>query len=221
MTEASESTRLRILIVDDHDVVRVGLRSLLDGRGNFQVVGEAGSVAEAVAEAARTKADVVIMDIRLPDGSGIEACREICSRNPDCKVLMLTSYADDEAIFASILAGAAGYILKRIKSQSLVEAINAVARGESLLDPVVTKKVLERMRVTGAGSARQAGSELTEQEEKVLTLVAEGQTNREISQILFLSEGTVKNYVSNILSKLHLSRRSQLAAYMARRRPEQ
>ena len=184
------------------------------------MVGEAGSVAEAVAEAARTKADVVIMDIRLPDGSGIEACREICSQNPGCKVLMLTSYADDEAIFASILAGAAGYILKQIKSQSLVEAINAVARGESLLDPVVTKKVLERMRTTGAGSTRQAGTGLTEQEEKVLMLVAEGQTNREIAQVLCLSEGTVKNYVSNILAKLHLSRRSQLAAYMARRRPE-
>ncbi|MBI2863752.1 MAG: response regulator transcription factor [Chloroflexi bacterium] len=208
---------VRILIVDDHDVVRVGLRSLLDGRGTFRVVGEAASAAEAVSKAEQCDPDVVIMDIRLPDGSGIEACREIRARRPEAKVLMLTSYADDEAIFASILAGAAGYVLKQIRSQSLVEAIENVARGESLLDPAVTQRVLERLR-KGSSLSENGKRALTDQEEKILSLVAEGQTNREIAQALFLSEGTVKNYVSNILAKLNLSRRSQLAAYVARER---
>jgi DNA-binding NarL/FixJ family response regulator len=214
MTAGRDSRRLRILIVDDHDVVRLGLRSLLEGRGAFQVVGEAGSVAEAVREAARTSPDVVIMDIRLPDGSGIEACREIRSHNPDCRVIMLTSYADDEAIFASVLAGAAGYILKQIKSQSLVEAIETVARGDALLDPAVTQKILERIRRTPTGPTREGAGDLTEQEERILSLVAEGRTNREIAQALFLSEGTIKNYVSSILSKLNFRRRSQLVAYV-------
>lgn len=218
MTTDNAERKLRILIVDDHDVVRLGLRSLLDGRGSLRVVGEAASVAEAVQEAARTTPDVVIMDIRLPDGSGIEACREIRSQNADCKVLMLTSYADDEAIFASILAGAAGYILKQIKSQALVEAIETVARGGALLDPAVTQKILERMRRGGTSGAKPA-AELTEQEERILSLVAEGQTNREIAQSLFLSEGTVKNYVSSILAKLKFQRRSQLVAYVAKERP--
>ena len=219
MSADTAARKLRILIVDDHDVVRLGLRSLLDGRGALQVVGEAASVAEAVPEAARTTPDVVIMDIRLPDGSGIEACREIRSQNPDCKVIMLTSYADDEAIFASIMAGAAGYILKQIKSQALVEAIGTVARGGALLDPAVTQKILERMR-RGACAAKPA-AELTEQEERILSLVAEGRTNREIGQTLFLSEGTVKNYVSSILAKLKFQRRSQLVAYVAKVRPPQ
>lgn len=212
----AETEIVRILIVDDHDVVRLGLRSLLDGRGSFRVVGEAGSASDAIREAAACDPDVVIMDIRLPDGSGIEACREIRAQKPDTKVLMLTSYADDEAIFASIIAGAAGYILKQIRSQALLEAIDTIAKGGLLLDSSVTQRVLERVRRTSSLLSRHGERALTEQEERVLSLVAEGKTNREIAQALFLSEGTVKNYVSNILAKLNLSRRSQLAAYVAR-----
>ncbi|MDO8670936.1 MAG: response regulator transcription factor [Dehalococcoidia bacterium] len=212
-----KSQEVRILIVDDHDVVRVGLRSLLDGRGSFRVVGEAASASESIEKAAECHPDVVVMDIRLPDGSGIEACREIRSRMPATKVLMLTSYADDEAIFASILAGAAGYVLKQIRSQSLIEAIESIARGESLLDPAVTQRVLDRLR-KGLALSQTGKGVLTEQEERILSLVADGETNREIAQALFLSEGTIKNYVSNILSKLNLSRRAQLAAYVVRER---
>lgn len=212
----AEMETVRILIVDDHDVVRVGLRSLLDGRGSFRVVGEAGSAGEAIQEAEACDPDVVIMDIRLPDGSGIEACREIRARKPAIKVLMLTSYADDEAIFASIIAGAAGYILKQIRSQGLLEAIDTIAKGGSLLDSSVTQRVLERVRKTSSLLSQHGEHILTDQEERVLSLVAEGKTNREIAQALFLSEGTVKNYVSNILAKLNFSRRSQLAAYVAR-----
>lgn len=211
-----EAATVRILIVDDHDVVRLGLRSLLDGRGAYQVVGEAASAGEAVREAIERDADIVIMDIRLPDGSGIEACREIRALRPQTRVLMLTSFADDEAIFAAILAGADGYVLKQIRSEALLEAIATVTRGESLLDPAVTRRVLDRVRRASASLPGQGKEGLTEQEERIVNLVAEGQTNREIAQALFLSEGTVKNYVSNILSKLNLSRRSQLAAYMVR-----
>lgn len=216
MSNASEMEAVRILIVDDHDVVRLGLKSLIDGRGRFRVVGEAASAAEAIDEATKCAPDVVIMDIRLPDGSGIEACREIRAQKPATKVLMLTSYADDEAIFASIIAGAAGYILKQIRSQSLLEAIATIADGGSLLDSSVTHRVLERVRKGSALLSQRGQSALTEQEERVLSHVAEGKTNREIAQSLFLSEGTVKNYVSNILAKLNLSRRSQLAAYVLR-----
>jgi DNA-binding NarL/FixJ family response regulator len=164
------------------------------------------------------KPDVIIMDVRLPDGSGVEACRTIRETRPETKVIMLTSYADDEALFASIVAGAAGYLLKQTRGQAVVEAINAVAQGRSLLDPDVTGKVLERVR-KGRGDEDPAFASLTDQERKVLEQLAEGKTNREIGEVLFLSEKTVKNYVSRILDKLGLARRAEAAAYMAKRRP--
>jgi len=207
----------RILLCDDHEVVREGLRGLIARQEGMSVVGEAGTVAEVVEAAARSKPDVVIMDVRLPDGSGVEACRTIREARPEIKVIMLTSYADDEALFASILAGASGYLLKQTRGQAVVDAVNAVASGRSLLDPEVTGKVLERVRL-GRRDDPALGS-LTEQERKVLAGLAEGHTNREIGETLFLSEKTVKNYVSRILDKLGLSRRAEAAAYMANRRP--
>ena len=207
----------RILICDDHEVVREGLRGLLGRQAAMTVVAEAGTVADAVEAAARHKPDVVIMDIRLPDGSGVEACRAIREARPETKVIMLTSYADDEAVFASIIAGASGYLLKQTRGQALVDAIVAVAAGRSLLDPDVTGKVLERVRASRGEDP--AIASLTEQERKVLAGLAEGKTNREIGETLFLSEKTVKNYVSRILDKLGLSRRAEAAAYMAKHRP--
>jgi two-component system response regulator DevR len=209
---------LRVLIVDDHEVVREGLRSLLNRRQGMTVVGEAGTMADSIEEAARVEPDVVVMDVRLPDGSGVEACREIRQARPDVKVIMLTSYADDEAVFASILAGAAGYLLKQTRGQALADAIEAVARGDSLLDPAVTQKVLERVRTLGSGGTDDVLGSLSEQEQKILLLIAEGKTNKEIAEEIFLSDKTVKNYVSSILSKLNLRRRSEAAAFIARRR---
>lgn len=211
----SGQEHLRVMIVDDHEVVREGLRSLLNRRPGFHVVAEAATAAEAVAEALRSEPDVVVMDIRLPDGTGVEACREIRSQRPETKVIMLTSYADDEAVFASILAGAAGYLLKQTRGQSLAEAIATVGRGESLLDPAVTRQVLERVRTLGDREDDEL-SVLSEQERRILARIAEGKTNKEIAQEIFLSDKTVKNYVSSILSKLSLRRRSEAAAFMAR-----
>lgn len=207
----------RVLICDDHEVVREGLRGLIGRQEGMTVVGEAGTVAEAIEAAARVKPDVVIMDVRLPDGSGVEACRTIRETRPETKMIMLTSYADDEALFASIIAGASGYLLKQTRGQAVVDAITAVAAGRSLLDPDVTGKVLERVRQGRAEDP--ALATLTEQERKVLAGLAEGQTNRAIGEKLFLSEKTVKNYVSRILDKLGLSRRAEAAAYMAKHRP--
>ncbi len=209
----------RVLICDDHEVVREGLRTLLSRRQDLAVVGEAGTMQEAIDTAAKAKPDVVIMDVRLPDGSGVEACRAIREARPETHVIMLTSYADDEALFASILAGASGYLLKQTRGQAVVDAIQAVAQGRSLLDPDVTGKVLERVR-RGREQEDPAVASLTDQERKVLEQLAEGKTNREIGTALFLSEKTVKNYVSRILDKLGLSRRAQAAAYMAERRPK-
>jgi len=209
----------RILIVDDHEVVREGLRALLNRKEGFAVVGEAGSVEQAISEAAKTEPDVIVMDVRLPDGSGIEACREIRQARPQTKVIMLTSYADEDAVFASILAGAAGYLLKQTRGNALADAIASVTRGESLLDPAVTQKVLDRVRTAGQRSEDDPLSALTEQEHKILLLIAEGKTNKEIADEVFLSDKTVKNYVSNILSKLNLRRRSEAAAFIARREP--
>lgn len=203
------------MIVDDHEVVREGLRSLLRRRPELAVVGEADSVASAIKEAHKTEPDVIIMDVRLPDGSGVEACREIRAERPDTKVLMLTSYADDEAVFASIMAGAIGYLLKQTSTNALVEAIERVMRGESLLDPAVTQRVLERIK-TGKKDDDELAL-LSEQERKILDLIAEGKTNKEIAKDVFLSDKTVKNYVSSILSKLNLHRRSEAAAFIARR----
>ena len=210
--------QIRVLIVDDHEVVREGLRALLRRRPELAVVGEAESVASAIAEAERTQPDVVIMDVRLPDGSGVEACREIRSRQPAIKVIMLTSYADDEAVFASIMAGATGYLLKQTRAKALTDAIEQVMRGESLLDPAVTKRVLERVRSADTTKDDEL-SLLSEQERRILELIAEGMTNKEIAQEVFLSDKTVKNYVSSILSKLNLHRRSEAAAFIARRQP--
>lgn len=212
--------RVRILIVDDHEVVRTGLRTLLSRKPGLDVVGEAGSVATAIAEAARVSPDVVIMDIRLPDGSGVEACRDIRAADPRTKVIMLTSYADDDAVLASIVAGASGYLLKQVRGQVLVEAIETVAQGGSLLDPSVTDKVLERLRTIGTGGADEGLAALSERERSILVLIAEGKTNKEIAREVFLSEKTVKNYVSSILSKLNLTRRAAAAAYLAARTPK-
>jgi DNA-binding NarL/FixJ family response regulator len=209
--------KTRILLCDDHEVVREGLRVLIARQEGMSVVGEAGTVAEAIEVAARSKPDVVIMDVRLSDGSGVEACRSIRATRPETKVIMLTSYADDEALFASIIAGASGYLLKQTRGQAVVDAIIAVAAGGSLLDPDVTGKVLERVRQSRDEDPVLAA--LTEQERKVLAGLAEGNTNREIGEKLFLSEKTVKNYVSRILDKLGLSRRAEAAAFMAKRRP--
>jgi two-component system response regulator DevR len=208
--------RLRMLVVDDHEVVRQGLVSLLDRRSGFEVVAQAGSVAESIAQAARFEPDLVIMDVRLPDGSGIEACREIRAARPETRVVMLTSYPDEEAVLSAIIAGASGYLLKQIRGRELVNALEAVGRGESLLDPAVTEKVLERVRRMASGGASDELADLTAQERKILLLVAEGKTNKEIASEVFLSDKTVKNYVSSILSKLNLQRRTQAAAFVAK-----
>lgn len=213
MTDGS----VAILLVDDHEVVRMGLRTLLERRPGFSVVGEAGTVAEAISAASQTRPDVIVMDIRLPDGNGVEACREIRGELPETKVIMLTSYADDEAVYGSIMAGASGYLLKQARGQNLAEAIERVARGESLLDPSVTEKVLTRMRALASGKSDELAS-LTEQERKIVGLIAEGKTNKEIAAEVFLSDKTVKNYVSSILSKLNLRRRSEAAAFIAQRK---
>jgi len=208
----------RLLVVDDHEVVRQGLVALLDRREGFQVVAEAGTVAEALDQARRFEPDIVVMDVRLPDGSGIEACRDIRAELPATRIVMLTSYPDEEAVFSAIVAGAAGYLLKQIRARDLVAALEAVGRGESLLDPAVTAKVLERVRRIATGGQQDELSVLTAQEQKVLMLVAEGKTNKEIAAEIFLSDKTVKNYVSSILSKLNLERRAQAAAFVAKHR---
>jgi two-component system response regulator DevR len=208
---------VKIMLVDDHEIVRMGIRTLLERRAGFKVVGEAGTAAEAVSVARESRPDVIVMDIRLPDGNGVEATREIRGERPDTKVIMLTSYADDEAIYGSIMAGASGYLLKQTRGQNLAEAIERVAHGESLLDPAITAKVLERMRALARGEGDELAA-LSEQERKILGHIAEGKTNKEIAEAVFLSDKTVKNYVSSILSKLNLRRRSEAAAFMAERR---
>ncbi len=209
---------LRLLVVDDHEVVRQGLVALLDRRAGFEVVAQAGTVAEAVDQARRHRPDIVVMDVRLPEGSGIEACREIRAELPGTRVIMLTSYPDEEAVMSAIIAGASGYLLKQIRARDLVAALETVGRGESLLDPGVTEKVLERVRRMASGDLNDELSALTAQERKILMLVAEGKTNKEIAAQVFLSDKTVKNYVSSILSKLDLERRAQAAAFIAKHR---
>jgi len=206
-------TKQRILLVDDHEVVRLGLKALLDRHPNFEVVGEAGNAREAVEFAEELEPDVIVMDIRLPGGSGIEACQEITDKRPDSKVIMLTSYAEDEMLFSAIRAGAAGYVLKQIGGEDLVRAIEAVGRGEALLDPAVTQRIFQEVRKAAREEEASAFSALTQQEKHVLLLVSEGKTNREIAKSLFLGEGTVRNYVSSILSKLGVSNRAEAAAY--------
>ena len=216
--EAPSGAPLTLLIVDDHEVVRQGLVAMLGRRPEFQVVGEAGTVAEAVAAARRFEPNLVVMDVRLPDGSGIEACREIRAELPDTRVVILTSYPDEDAVLSAIVAGASGYLLKQVRARDLVAALQAVGRGESLLDPAVTGRVLERVRRIATGAATDELSALTSQEQKILMLVAEGKTNKEIAADVFLSDKTVKNYVSSILSKLNLERRAQAAAFVAKHR---
>ncbi len=211
---------IKVLIVDDHEVVRMGLSSLLSREVSLEVVGEAGSVNEAVAMAAKCSPDVVVMDIRLPDGSGVEACREIRAHHPETKVIMLTSYADDDAVFSSIMAGAVGYLLKQTRGRELVRTIEAVAAGQSLLDPAVTHKILDKLKGMAVSRADTELSHLSEQERRILALVAEGKTNKQIAELIHLSDKTIKNYISSILSKLNLSRRSQAAAYFARKGQE-
>jgi two-component system response regulator DevR len=207
---------LRVLLVDDHEVVRDGVKALLQATDDIIVTGEAGSVREAIDEAARTRPDVVVMDVRLADGSGIEATREIRAKHEKTAVIMLTSFADDEALFASIMAGAAGYVLKQVKGGELVRAIRTVGKGQSLLDPAVTSSVLDRLRKGKHLLTDEKLARLSPQEERILALIADGKTNGAIGDDLGLAEKTVKNYVSSILSKLEVARRAEAAAYLAR-----
>ena len=203
----------RVFLLDDHEIVRRGLRELLEQEADLEVVGEAGTAEEALGRIPATHPDVAVLDVRLPDGDGVEVCREIRSRHPEINCLMLTSFSDDEALLSAIMAGASGYLLKQVKGTDLVDAIRRVAAGESLLDPSMTARVLEHLR---APAEKDELAGLTDQERRVLDLVAEGLTNRQIGERMFLAEKTVKNYVSNLLSKLGMSRRSEAAAYAAR-----
>jgi DNA-binding NarL/FixJ family response regulator len=203
----------RVFLLDDHEIVRRGLRDLLEAEEDLEVVGEASTAEEALGRIPPTRPEVAVLDVRLPDGDGIEVCREIRSRHPEVRCLMLTSFADDEALFAAIMAGASGYVLKQVRGTDLIDAVRRVGRGESLLDPSLTGKVLERLR-SKPEEDELAG--LSDQERRILDLIAEGHTNRQIAETIFLAEKTVKNYVSNLLAKLGMSRRSEAAAYAAR-----
>jgi DNA-binding NarL/FixJ family response regulator len=203
----------RILLVDDHEVVRLGLKALLEHHPRFEVVGEAGTAREAIEKVAALQPEVVVMDIRLPGASGIEACEEITRNYPDTRVIMLTSYAEDEMLFSAIRAGASGYVLKQIGGEDLIRALEAIGRGEALLDTAVTQRVFQEVRRAVKEEEASAFVNLSQQEKHVLLLVSEGKTNREIAKSLFLGEGTVRNYVSSILSKLGVSNRAEAAAY--------
>ena len=206
--------KLRVLLVDDHEVVRLGIRALLNQSEGFEVVGEASNARESIELTAEIMPDIVLMDIRLPGMSGIEACEEITQKNKDVKVVMLTSYAEDEMLFAAIRAGASGYLLKQISSEDLIRSLNSVAHGDAaLLDPMVTQRVFQEVRRAVKEEEASAFAVLSQQEKHVLILVSEGKTNREIAKSLFLGEGTVRNYVSSILSKLGTSNRAEAAAY--------
>jgi DNA-binding NarL/FixJ family response regulator len=202
-----------VFLLDDHEIVRDGVRTLLEGVDDLEVVGEAGTAAEALARIPPTSPDVAILDVQLPDGNGVEVCREIRSDHPEIQCLMLTSFADDEALFEAILAGAAGYLLKQVRGTDIIDAVRRVAAGESLLDPATTQRVLDRMRKPNEEDERLAS--LTGQERKILALIAEGLTNRQIAERMFLAEKTVKNYVSNLLAKLGMQRRTQAAVFGA------
>jgi two-component system, NarL family, response regulator DevR len=203
----------RIVLVDDHEVVRLGIKALLERHPHFEVVGEAGTAKEAIEQVERLLPDVVLMDIRLPGASGIDATEEITNNFPEIKVIMLTSYAEDDMLFSAIRAGASGYVLKQIGADDLIKAIEAVGRGEALLDPAVTQRVFQEVRRAVKEEEASAFVNLSTQEKHVLLLVSEGRTNREIAKTLFLGEGTVRNYVSSILSKLVVSNRAEAAAY--------
>jgi two-component system, NarL family, response regulator DevR len=205
---------VRVFLLDDHEVVRRGLRDLLESDGDIEVVGESGSAEEAIRRIPALRADVAVLDGRLPDGSGIDVCREIRSRDPHVAALILTSYDDDEALFSAIMAGAAGYVLKQVRGRDLLDAVRRVAAGQSLLDPAVTQQVLDRLR---EGPKQDTALDaLTEQERRVLELIGEGLTNRAIGERMFLAEKTVKNYVSSLLAKLGLERRTQAAVFASK-----
>ncbi len=207
---------LRLLVVDDHEVVRQGLIAFLDRHGQFEVVGEAGTCTEALSQARRFVPDLVLMDVRLPDASGVEACRMIRDDFPDMRVVFLTSSPNEADVFAAIVAGARGYVLKQSRSAELIRTLQAVGRGESLLDPRVTGMVLERIRNIASGNDKEHANDLTVREREILPLIAEGRTNKEIADVVFLSAKTVKNNVSSILAKLGLDRRTQIPAFVAR-----
>ena len=210
----TEPQQISVYLLDDHEVVRQGLRALLEGAGDITVVGESGSALEAAHRIPALRPRVAVLDARLPDGSGIEVCRAVRAVDPTISALILTSYDDDEALFAAIMAGASGYVLKEIRGTDLVQAVRHVAAGGSLIDPSLTARVLERVR-NGPSTAPEL-AELTEQELKLLAHIAEGLTNRQIGEKMFLAEKTVKNYVSNLLAKLGMSHRTQAAVYAAR-----
>jgi two-component system, NarL family, response regulator DevR len=208
---------IRLLLVDDHEIVRIGLRTLFAHTDGIEVVAEAATAAEAVDEASRTKPDVVLMDVRLRDGSGVDACREILARSPTTRVLFLTSYDDEEAMLTAVFAGAHGYLLKEIGSESLLRAIRCVAAGQSILDPIATRTLIGKMQSMLASGATSGADSLSSQQYRVLALVAQGKTNKEIATALELSDKTVKNYLSNIFQKLRVTRRSEAAAMFSKR----
>jgi two-component system response regulator DevR len=213
----TKTQAIRILLVDDHEVIRVGLRTVLGQTQGVAVIGEAGTMAEAVQQAQRLKPDVILMDVRLPDGSGIDACREILGALPGTRVIFLTSYADDDSVLAAVLAGAHGYVLKEIDSPALLEAIRSVAKGQSILDSHVTERALRWLRGLHDLPAASGTDQLSSQEERVVALVAEGKTNKEIAVALGLSDKTVKNYLANVFQKLRITRRAQAAAFFVKR----
>ncbi|NEC42756.1 response regulator transcription factor [Streptomyces sp. SID8016] len=215
-----EEGKITVFLLDDHEVVRRGVHELLASEPDIEVVGEAGTAADALVRIPATRPDVAVLDVRLPDGSGVEVCREVRSQDENIKCLMLTSFADDEALFDAIMAGASGYVLKAIRGGELLNAVRDVAAGRSLLDPVATARVLQRLRDGGSGKGDDKLAGLTEQERKILDLIGEGLTNRVIGERLHLAEKTIKNYVSSLLSKLGMERRSQAAAYVARLQAE-
>jgi len=206
--------KIRVFLLDDHEVVRVGVRELLESDGDVEVVGEASTAAEALARVPAVRPDVAVLDVRLPDGDGVSVCRELRSQLPELACLMLTSFADDEALFNAVLAGAAGYVLKQVKGNDILDSVRRVAAGQSLLDPATTARLMQRLRDQVERPDPLDG--LTEQERRVLALIGEGLTNRQIGERMFLAEKTVKNYVSNLLTKLGMERRTQAAAFVAR-----
>jgi DNA-binding NarL/FixJ family response regulator len=209
----SAAMTTKVFLLDDHEVVRRGLRELFESEDDLTVVGEGATAQEALVRVPSSQPDVAVLDVRLPDGDGVEVCRDLRSAMPELKCLMLTSYADDEALFSAILAGASGYVLKQIKGSDLVSAVRRVAAGESLLDPALTRQVMQRLRGENVEDERLA--RLTAQERNILELIADGKTNRQIADELFLAEKTVKNYVSNLLSKMGFARRTEAAVYAA------
>ena len=210
--------RIRLLIVDDHKVVRLGLMTMFSRHRGVQIVGDVGTMAEAIAHAQRLKPDVVLMDVRLPDGSGIDACRDIRATCPGTEILFLTSFADDDALLATVLAGAAGFLLKQADEKGVIHAVETVANGQSIMDPAVTHALLQRMRSFSVQENNHPSGTLSPQEERVMVLVVEGKTNKEIGLDMGLSEKTVKNYLSNIFQKMQVSRRSQAAVVFERHR---